>query len=124
MYSHDSINRFLEREQFETKDLLNEEKYSIELVGGILSVDDSIFDKPYMNPNKAALIGHYWSGKHKRIVKDTNPIPLFYMNINGVSVPVNDRLDDKNHQGEQVATSPAPGAGAPDLRSLSIPACS
>ena len=36
--SHDSVNRFLEREQFEPKDLFDEVKDSIELVGGILSV--------------------------------------------------------------------------------------
>lgn len=95
--SHDSVNRFLEREQFEPKDLFDEEKDSIELVGGILSVDDSVLDKPYMNPKKAALIGNYWSGKHKRIVKGVNLITLFYTDIHGVSVPVNYRLYDKSH---------------------------
>lgn len=33
--SHDSINRFLERERFEPEDLFHEEKNKIELVGGI-----------------------------------------------------------------------------------------
>src|SRR5438874_2496296 len=59
--SHDSINRFLERERFEPKDLFNEEKDKIELVGGVLSVDDSVLDKPYSDPKKASLIGYFWS---------------------------------------------------------------
>ncbi len=44
--SHDSINRFLERERFEPKDLFDEEKSKIEWIGGVLSVDDSVLDKP------------------------------------------------------------------------------
>lgn len=48
---HDSINRFLERERFELKDLFDEEKSKIELIGGILSVNDSVLDKPYSDSN-------------------------------------------------------------------------
>lgn len=93
--SHDSINRFLERERFEPKDLFNEEKNHIEFVGGILSVDDSVLDKPYMDARKAAFVDYYWSGKHHRTVKGINLITLFYTDIHGVSVPVNYRLYDK-----------------------------
>ena len=46
--SHDSINRFLERERFEPIDLFEEEKNKIELVAGILSIDDTVLDKSYM----------------------------------------------------------------------------
>lgn len=53
--SHDSINRFLERERYVPKDLFDEEKAKIEMVGGILSVDDSVLDKPYTDLSKAAL---------------------------------------------------------------------
>ena len=93
--SHDSVNRFLERERFEPKDLFDEEAPRIELVGGILSVDDSVLDKPYMNPKKASFVGSFWSGKHKRIVKGVNLITLFYTDIHGISVPVNYRIYDK-----------------------------
>ena len=93
--SHDSINRFLERERFEAVDLFNEEKNKIELVGGILGVDDSILDKPYSNPSKTALVDFFWSGKHKRVVKGINLITLFYTDIHGVSVPINYRICDK-----------------------------
>lgn len=93
--SHDSVNRFLERERFEPKDLFEEEAPRIEFAGGILSVDDSILDKPYMDAKTASLIGNFWSGKHKRIVKGLSLITLFYTDIHGVSVPVNYRIYDK-----------------------------
>ena len=93
--SHDSINRFLERERFEAKDLFDEEKSKIEMVGGALSVDDSVLDKPYSDPSKAAFIDKFWSGKHKCIVKGINLITLFYTDIHGVSVPVTYRICDK-----------------------------
>ncbi len=94
--SHDSINRFLERERFEPKDLFDEEKDKIEWVGGILSVDDSVLDKPYSDPKKAAFIDYFWSGKHHRTVKGINLISLFYTDIHGISVPVNYRICDKS----------------------------
>lgn len=94
--SHDSVNRFLERERFEPKDLFDGESNKIELAGGILSIDDSVLDKPYMDPSKAELIGKYWSGKHKRVVKGISLITLFYTDIYGVSVPVNYRIYNKS----------------------------
>ena len=94
--SHDSINRFLERERFEPKDLFEEEKNNIELIGGIISVDDSVLDKPYSDPKKTALVDYFWSGKHKQVVKGLNLVTLFYTDIHGVSVPVNYRMCDKS----------------------------
>ena len=40
--------------------------------------------------------GYYWSGKHKRVVKGINLITLYYTDINGVCVPINYRIYDKN----------------------------
>ena len=94
--SHDSVNRFLEREDFEPLDMFNEVKESLELNGGILSVDDTVLDKPYSDPKKAAYIDMFWSGKHKRVVKGINLITLFYTDIHGMSVPVNYRLYKKD----------------------------
>ena len=45
--SHDSVNRFLYRETYSPQDLFKEAKRSLDLVGGVLSVDDSVLDKPY-----------------------------------------------------------------------------
>jgi len=63
----------------------------IQLLGGTLSVDDTVIDKPYSNPNLTELIGYFWSGKHHRIVKGLN-LTLYY--TVGKS-PVNYRLYDK-----------------------------
>lgn len=93
--SHDSVNRFLERERFEPKDLFDEEKAKINLLNGTLSIDDSVLDKPYSDQNKTDLLDYFWSGKHKRTVKGINLITLFYTDVYGVSVPVNYRLYDK-----------------------------
>lgn len=86
--SHDSVNRFLLREKYTPKDLFDEVKDQLNLVGGIASVDDSVIDKPYSDPNKAALIDYFWSGKHKRTVKGINLITLYYTDIVGNSYPV------------------------------------
>jgi len=45
--THDSVNRFLLRESYEPKDLFDEAKCLLNLVGGTLSVDDSTLDKAY-----------------------------------------------------------------------------
>jgi len=94
--SHDSINRFLQREDYTPKDLFNLVKDQITLKGGTLSVDDSVIDKPYTNPNKTKLVDYFWSGKHKRVVKGINLITLYYTDINKINVPINFRLYNKD----------------------------
>lgn len=93
--SHDSVNRFLLREKYTPKDLFEEVKDQLILVGGIASVDDSVVDKPYSDPSKAELIDYFWSGKHKRTVKGINLITLYYTDITGSSYPVSFRIYDK-----------------------------
>ena len=44
--SHDSVNRFLLRERYTPEDLFNEVKEELRFVGGTLSLDDSVEDKP------------------------------------------------------------------------------
>ena len=85
-------NRFLDRERFNPEDLFKEVKEQINLVGGILSVDDSVLDKPYSVPKNSAFIDWFWSGKHKAVVKGINLVTLFYTDINGYSVSVNYRI--------------------------------
>ncbi len=53
--SHDSVNRFLLREQYEPKDLFDEVKLHINLVGGTLSADDTVIDKPHSDPKLTAI---------------------------------------------------------------------
>jgi len=93
--SHDSVNRFLLRENYTPQDLFNEVKDELILEGGIVSVDDSVLDKPYSNPKKSQLIDYFWSGKHKRTVKGINLITLYYTDVIGNSYPINFRLYDK-----------------------------
>ncbi|CAA9577602.1 FIG00562904: hypothetical protein [uncultured Synechococcales cyanobacterium] len=93
--SHDSINRFLLRERYEPKDLFEEIKLSINLVGGILSGDDTVIDKPHSNPRITELIGYYYSGRHHRAVKGIQLITLDYTDLTGKSIPVNYRIYNK-----------------------------
>jgi len=91
--SHDGVNRFLLREAYEPRDLSNEASGLLNLEGGTLDVDDSTLDKPYSQ--RMALVGHFWPGKHHRVVKGLNLITLFYTGPQGRSLPVNDRVYDK-----------------------------
>lgn len=91
--SHDSVNRFLLREAYEPNDLFEQVKGLVNLVGGTRSVDDSVLDKPY-SP-RMALVGHFWSGNHHRVVKGLNLITLYYTDLQGQNLPVNDRVYDK-----------------------------
>jgi len=94
--SHDSINRFLERERFTPLDLFNENRFHLVLSGGVLSVDDSVLDKQFSNPEHAPLIDYYWSGKHHKAIKGLNLVTLFYTDTNGLSMPVNYRICNKS----------------------------
>lgn len=93
--SHDSINRFLLREQYTPRDLFDEVKDNLILMAGTLSVDDSVEDKPYRDHSKSAFVDFFWSGKHKRSVKGINLITLYYTDTAGSSYPVNFRIYDK-----------------------------
>ena len=93
--SHDSVNRFLLREQYDPKDLFDEIQVNIDLIGGTLSGDDTVIDKPYSAPSLTKLIGYFWSGKHHRVVKGIQLITLYYTDPEGKSVPVNYRIYDK-----------------------------
>lgn len=93
--SHDSVNRFLLRERYEPKDLFNELKPHIELIGGTLSGDDTVIEKPYSDPNLTEFIGYFWSGNQHRPVKGINLITLYYTDVNGKSVPINYRIYNK-----------------------------
>jgi len=94
--SHDSVNRFLEREDYTPYDLWEAVNSQIVLEGGTVNVDDTVLDKPYSNPLRTDLIDYFWSGKHKKSVKGINLITLYYTDINQVSVPINFRVVDKS----------------------------
>ncbi|MDF5718708.1 MAG: transposase [Rhizonema sp. NSF051] len=93
--SHDSVNRFLLRERYEPKDLFEEIKANINLIGGTLSGDDTVIDKPHSDPKITELIGYYYSGRHHRAVKVIQLITLYYTDVSLKSVPVNYRIYNK-----------------------------
>ena len=90
--SHDSVLNFLVREQYTPFDLFSHCKNLIVLQGGTVSVDDSIWDKPYSNAKLNALIGHHYSGKHHKVVAGLCLVTLFYTDLKAVRVPVNYRI--------------------------------
>jgi len=93
--SHESVNRFLLREQYDPKDLFDEIKLNIDLIGGTLSGDDKVIDKPYSARSLTQLIGYFWQGLHHRVVKAIQLITLYYTDPEGKSVPINYRIYDK-----------------------------
>ncbi len=90
--SHDEVNRFLAGGDFTGQDLFDRAKEALVLEGGVLSVDDTVIDKPYSDPDAAELIGFFWSGLHHKSVKGINLIVLNYTDPHGVSVVVNFRV--------------------------------
>ena len=93
--SHDSINRFLGREKYNPKDMYDEVSPFIDKVGGVLSIDDSVLDKPYSDPKNVGFLSYFWSGKHHRALKGMNLITLFHTDKKQTKVPVNYRIYDK-----------------------------
>jgi hypothetical protein len=93
--SHESVNRFLLREHYDPKDLFDEIKLNIDLIGGTLSGDDKVIDKPYSARSLTQLIGYFWQGLHHRVVKAIQLITLYYTDPEGKSVPINYRIYDK-----------------------------
>lgn len=51
--SHDSVTRFLHREDYTKGDLFKEVKPHINLKGGTHCSFDSVIDKPYSDPTKS-----------------------------------------------------------------------
>lgn len=96
--SHDSVNRFLLRENYEPRDLFALVEKFIAPSGGILSVDDTVIEKLYSDTRNAELIGYFWSGKYHQVIKGLNLIVLYYGDKSGKGVPVNYRIYDPKEE--------------------------
>ena len=91
--SHDSVNRFLLREDYTPRDLFEGVCSGLTLKGGTVSVDDSVLDKPYSQ--LMAFVGYFWSGKQHGVVKGINLMTLYYTDPHGRHQPINYRIYDK-----------------------------
>ena len=113
--SHDSVNRFLLREDYTPRDLFDEVRSGLNLKGGTVSVDDAVLDKPYSQ--LMAFVGYFWSGKHHRVVKGINLITWYslpnsypYMRMNQISIflsnshrgilKIFDLIEESHHESE------------------------
>jgi putative transposase len=74
--SHDSVTRFLNREEEGARELWEEVKGEVLSKEGALIIDDSTLDKPYTE--KMDLVTHHWSGKHHRVVEGINLVSLLW----------------------------------------------
>lgn len=90
--SHDAVLNQLVRENYVPYDLFLRSKSLLNLVGGTLSCDDSILDKPYADATKNELIGRHYSGKHHTVVQGICLVTLFYTDLQGHRLPVNYRI--------------------------------
>ena len=93
-----SVNRFLLRENYTSADLFNEIKGKIELAGEILSIDDTVIDKPYST--QPGIIDYYCSGKHHRVILGINLI-TYYTDPLGESIAVIFRIYQKAERKKQ-----------------------
>lgn len=68
--AHDAFTRLLTRLEPDSEALWAETQPFVSLDDGVLVLDDSTLDKPYMR--HMSLVGSHWSGKHHRVVKGIN----------------------------------------------------
>ena len=79
--AHDAFTRLLERLEPDAETLWREAATQIDLINGVLVLDDSTLDKPYSQRND--LVYRHWSGKHKEVVSGINLISLLWTATGG-----------------------------------------
>ena len=89
------MSRLLLRDRYELKDLFDTVKKILNIVGGILSVDDRVVERLYSDPKNAELISCCWSRKYHRTMKGINLTTLYYSDVYGNSVRINYIIYDK-----------------------------
>lgn len=89
--AHDAFSRLLARLEPDPETLWQEVRPLVRRADCILVVDDTVLDKPYAA--KMGLLGHFWSGKHKRVVRGINLVTLAWSDGDSV-YPTDYRLVD------------------------------
>jgi hypothetical protein len=91
--AHDAFTRLLQRLEPDSETLWEEARTQIDLLSGVLVLDDSTLEKPYSPRN--ALVYRHWSGKQKAVVSGINLITLLWTDGKRC-VPVDYRIFDKD----------------------------
>lgn len=92
--SHDAVNRFLKKNNFDSSLIWEEVKQDIDKESGYLIFDDTLIDKPYSE--KIELTKWQWSGKHHAVKKGIGLTNCLWLNQNGLSMPVDYRIYNKD----------------------------
>jgi len=95
--AHDAFTRLLERLEPDPETLWQEAGTQIDLMSGVLVLDDSTLDKPYSARND--LVYRHWSGKHHAVVSGINLITLLWTNGER-TIPTDYRIFDKDTDGK------------------------
>jgi hypothetical protein len=94
--AHDAYTRLLQRLPPDSEALWVEVKGCIELLRGLLVIDDTTLDKPYAS--QMALVSRHWSGKHHEVVQGINLISLVWSD-GDACFPCDYRLYNKAQDG-------------------------
>jgi putative transposase len=76
MPAHDAFTRLLHRLEPDPEALWLEAHTQVDLLDGVLVLDDSVLDKPYAK--HIDLVGRHWSGKHHQVVQGIDLVSLLW----------------------------------------------
>jgi putative transposase len=74
--AHDAFTRLLHRLEPDAETLWVEAQPQVDLLRGVLVLDDSVLDKPYAR--HIELVGRHWSGKHHQVVQGIDLVSLLW----------------------------------------------
>jgi putative transposase len=74
--AHDAFTRLLHRLEPDPQTLWDEVRSLVNPSGGVLVLDDTVLDKPHAK--HMGLVGPFWSGKHRRVVRGINLLSLIW----------------------------------------------
>jgi putative transposase len=94
--AHDAYTRLLQRLPPDSEGLWTEVSGCIDVLKGLLIIDDTTLDKPYAST--MALVSRHWSGKHHEVVQGINLISLVWSE-GDVALPCDYRLYNKAQDG-------------------------
>lgn len=80
--AHDAFTRLLHRLEPDPDALWDEVRPLLRTTGGVLVLDDTVLDKPFAR--HMGLVGHHWSGRHKRVVRGIDLVTLLWTDGDGL----------------------------------------